>query len=354
MPKMNDLPMTSSSTSAIEAGPSHARARRRRALRSSAVGLGALAIAGGGLVAGAPSALAASSAPTHGATTCAIAGDECTNAIDYANANDGGGATVLAVEADTETHGGTVSHRVFDIKMQTNNGVYNLTVYRNDNAPYNDAVWWQHLAENQTPGGGSNGGSASSGGSGSSDGSGSSGGSGSSDGSGSSGGSGSSDGSGSGGSSSAGANGLDSPQISASQAATDATSFVVSQGRQVLWVKHNQLKSQGQKDYYQVKLQLGENGKKAGTTNVWVDATTSTGTVTAASGSGLGYRDPNLVSAATAQANAVKAAGGGSAYKTSLNGQKWRWYWVFVRNGSTKDKVGVDAVTGAVTQVRQS
>ncbi|MDA8288430.1 MAG: hypothetical protein M0014_08250, partial [Actinomycetota bacterium] len=65
MPKMNDLPMTSSSTSAIEAGPSHARARRRRALRSSAVGLGALAIAGGGLVAGAPSALAASSAPTH-------------------------------------------------------------------------------------------------------------------------------------------------------------------------------------------------------------------------------------------------------------------------------------------------
>ena len=326
MPKMNDLPMTSSSTSAIEAGPSHApaRARRRRALRSSAVTLGALAIAGGGLVAGAPSALAASSAPTHGATTCAIAGDECTNAIDYANANDGGGATVLAVEADTETHGGTVSHRVFDIKMQTNNGVYNLTVYRNDNAPYNDAVWWQHLAENQTPGGGSNGGS------------------------------GSSDGSGSGGSSSAGANGLDSPQISASQAATDATSFVASQGRQVLWVKHNQLKSQGQKDYYQVKLQLGANGKKAGTTNVWVDATTSTGTVTAASGSGLGYRDPNLVSAATAQANAVKAAGGGSAYKTSLNGQKWRWYWVFVRNGSTKDKVGVDAVTGAVTQVRQS
>ena len=326
MPKMNDLPMTSSSTSAIEAGPSHApaRARRRRALRSSAVGLGALAIAGGGLVAGAPSALAASSAPTHGATTCAIAGDECTNAIDYANANDGGGATVLAVEADTETHGGTVSHRVFDIKMQTNNGVYNLTVYRNDNAPYNDAVWWQHLAENQTPGGGSNGGS------------------------------GSSDGSGSGGSSSAGASGLDSPQISASQAATDATSFVTNQGRQVLWVKHNQLKSQGQKDYYQVKLQLGANGKKAGTTNVWVDATTSTGTVTAASGSGLGYRDPNLVSAATAQANAVKAAGGGSAYKTSLNGQKWRWYWVFVRNGSTKDKVGVDAVTGAVTQVRQS
>ena len=332
MPKMNDLPMTSSSTSAIEAGPSHAptRARRRRALRSSAVGLGALAIAGGGLVAGAPSALAASSAPTHGATTCAIAGDECTNAIDYANANDGGGATVLAVEADTETHGGTVSHRVFDIKMQTNNGVYNLTVYRNDNAPYNDAVWWQHLAENQTPGGGSSAGSGSSGGSGSSD------------------------GSGSGGSSSAGANGLDSPQISASQAATDATSFVARQGRQVLWVKHNQLKSQGQKDYYQVKLQLGENGKKAGTTNVWVDATTSTGTVTAASGSGLGYRDPNLVSAATAQANAVKAAGGGSAYKTSLNGQKWRWYWVFVRNGSTKDKVGVDAVTGAVTQVRQS
>ncbi|MHB1783245.1 MAG: PepSY domain-containing protein [Acidimicrobiales bacterium] len=292
--------------------------RRRRALRSSALGLGALAMVGGGLLAAAPSALAASSAPTHGKTTCAIAGDECTNAINYANANDGGGATVLAVGADTEAHGGAVSHRVFDIRMQTNTGVYDLHVFRNDSPPYNDGVWWQKLAENQNPGGGSGSG-------------------------GSSGGGGSTDSAGS-----------DAPQISASQAATGATSFVSGKGRQVLSVKHNQLKSEGQKDYYQVKLQLGDNGRKAGTTNVWVDATSTSGIVTAASGSGLSYRDTNLVPASTAQANAVKATGGGVVYKTNLNGGKWRWYWVFVRNGSTKYKVSVDAVTGVVTQVHQN
>ncbi len=333
MSQMNDLPMTPTSGTphaAGSAGPVTRDRRRRRALRGSAVSLGAFAIAGGGLLAGAPSAFAASSAPTHGTTTCAVAGDECTTAIDYANANDGGGATVLAVEADTEAHGGALTHRVFDIRMQTNNGVYDIHVYRNDNAPYSDAVWWQNLAESQNPGGGSG------------------------DGAGEGSDSGAGPGSGGGGSSGGGSTGSDSPQISASQAATDATNFVTVQGRQVLSVKHNQLKSQGQKDYYQVKLQLGENGQNAGTTSVWVDATSSPGTVTAASGSGLGYRDPNLVAAATAQANAVKAAGGGSAYKTSLNGDKWRWYWVFVRNGGTKYKVGVDAVTGAVTQVRQS
>ncbi len=330
MPQMNDLPKTPNSGTAHQTGSANAATRdrrRRRALRSSAVGFGAFAVAGGGLLAAAPSAFAASSAPTHGATTCAIAGDECTNAINYANANDGGGATVLAVEADTEARGGAVTHRVFDIRMKTNNGIYNIHVYRNDNAPYSDAVWWQKLAENQSPSSGSGGGSSSGS---------------------------SSDSGGSSSGSSTGSASSDSPQISASQAATDATNFVTGQGRQVLSVKHDQLKSQGQKDYYQVKLQLGQNGQKAGTTNVWVDATSSAGTVTAASGSGLSYRDPNLVPAATAQANAVKAAGGGSVYKTSIHGGKWRWYWVFVRNGSTKYKVGVDAVTAAVTQVRQS
>ena len=322
MPRMNNLPMTSTPAAARQAGPAEAAGRerrRRRALRSSAVGLGAFAIAGGGLLTAAPSAFAASNAPTHARTTCAIAGDECTNAIDYANANDGGGATVLAVEADTEAHGGAVTHRVFDIRMQTSNGVYDIHVYRNDNAPYSDAVWWQNLAENQSSGGGPDGGH----------------------------------GPGRGETSGGGSTGS-SPQISASQAATDATNFVTGQGRQVLSVKHNKLKSQGQKDYYQVKLQLGDNSRKAGTTNVWVDATSSAGTVTAASGSGLNYRDPNLVPSATAQANAVGATGGGSVYKTNLNGGKWRWYWVFVRKGSTKYKVGVDAVTGAVTQVRKS
>ena len=107
----------------------------------SVAGMAVLAAAGGGMLASAPAALAASSAPTHGTTTCAVAGDECTNAISYANANDGGGAKVLAVEADTEAHGGAVKHRMFDIRMQTNNGIYNIHVYRNDNAPYSDGVW---------------------------------------------------------------------------------------------------------------------------------------------------------------------------------------------------------------------
>ena len=331
---MTDTSMTPTPAPRGSHGPGAATGRtreqrRRRTLRGSALGLGALAMAGGGLLAAAPNAFAASSAPTHGKTTCAIAGDECTNAINYANANDGGGATVLAVEADTEAHGGGVSHRVFDIRMQTNTGVYDLHVFRNDNPPYNDAVWWQKLAENQSSGSDGGSGSGSDGG-----------------------------GSGSGGGSNAGGStdsaGSDAPQISASQAATDATSFVSGQGRQVLWVKHNQLKSEGQKDYYQVKLQLGDNGQKAGTTNVWVDATSTSGIVTAASGSGLSYRDTNLVPASTAQANAVKATGGGIVYKTNLNGGKWRWYWVFVRNGSTKYKVGVDAVTGVVTQLHQN
>lgn len=112
----------------------------------------------------------------------------------------------------------------------------------------------------------------------------------------------------------------DSPRISADQAAADATNFATSRRYQALSVKHNQLKSKGQNDYYQVKLQLGRNGRKHGTTNVWVNATSSPGTVTAPSGSGLNYRDTGAVPASTADANAVSAAGGGSAYKTSIHG----------------------------------
>ena len=298
-------------------------------LRRSAVGLGALSIAGAGLLGAAPSAFATSSAPTHGRTTCAIAGDECTNAIDYANANDGGGASVLAVEADTEAHGGAVAHRVFDIRVQANSGVYDLHVYRNDNAPYNDAVWWQSRAENQNPGPSSDnspGTSTSAPGTGADQPAGQ------------------------------GAAGPspDGPKISAGQAAADATSFVTAVGYEVLGVKHEQLKSSGQKDYYQVKLELGQKGDNHGTANVWVDATSSPGTVTAVSGGETEYRDANIVPPATAQADAISATGGGSVYKTSLHGGKWRWYWVFVRSASTKYKVGVDAATGVVTQVRQS
>ncbi|MHB1499621.1 MAG: hypothetical protein ACYCYK_00385 [Candidatus Dormibacteria bacterium] len=286
-----------------------------------------------------------SSAPTHGKTTCAIAGDECQNAINYANNHDGGSVTVLAVEADTEAHGGSVKHGVFDVRVQTNKGVYVVHVYRNDTTR-SDGVWWQSLAENQNPsGGGSNGNPPSS-----SDGS-------SNDtspdtGSSSDQSSDTSPDQPSGPGSSAGS-ASDSPQISSGQAATDASNFATQQGLQVLGVKHSHLKSSGQKDYYQIKLQLGRGGRKHGTATVWVDASTSAGTVTAASGSGLRYRDQTVVSASTARANAVAAAGAGSAYKTQLHGGKWRWYWVFVRSGSTKYKIGVDAVTGAVTQVRR-
>ena len=117
----------------------------------SVVSAATLAAAGVASFAVAPRAFAASSAPTHATTTCAIAGDECTNAINYANAQDGGGASVLAVEADTEAHGGTVTHRVFDIRVSTNTGVYVEHVFRNDNQPYSDGIWWQSRAENQNP-----------------------------------------------------------------------------------------------------------------------------------------------------------------------------------------------------------
>ncbi|MHB8325195.1 MAG: hypothetical protein ACYDHB_12385 [Candidatus Dormibacteria bacterium] len=312
----------------------------------SVVTVGAVALAvSGGLLGGASSVLAASSAPPHGTTTCAIAGDECHTAIAYANSHDGGGAQVLAVEADTEAHGGTVRHRAFDIRIQTQDGVYVVHVYRRESAPQGDGVWWQSRAENQNP---------SRGGAGSTPPSNSGGSSADTSPDTSNGPDASSPDSspdhsaGQGGSASGGA------KISAGQAASDAISFATGRGFQVLGVKHNQLKSRGQKDYYQVKLQLGQNGRKHGTTNVWVDATSSPGTVTAASGGGLRYRDSAIVSAATARADAVTAAGGGSAYKTRIHGGKWRWYWVFVRNGSIKFKIGVDAATGVVTQVRSS
>ena len=331
-----------------DAVPENAPAKKAGWVTRVAVGAAVLAVAGSGALAVAPNVFAASSAPTQGTTTCATAGDECSNAIAYANANDGGGANVLAVEADTEAHGGTVTRRVFDVRLQTNNGVYVEHVFRNDNAPSSDGVWWQSRAENQNPSGSSTSAPPSNSGGSSADNSpdastsidasspdtspdqpASQGASGSSPAS-------------------------DSPQISANQAASDATSFVTSQGYQVLGVKHDQLKSSGQKDYYQVKLQLGQNGRKHGTTNVWVDATSSPGTVTAASGSGLDFRDASIVSPGTAQGNAVSATGGGTAYKTQINGGEWRWYWVFVRDGSARYKVGVAAATGKVTQVRHS
>ena len=116
----------------------------------SAVGLASFALVGSGLMFAAPAAFASSPAPVHGRTTCGIAGDECTNAIAYANAHDGGGAKVLAVEADTEAHGGAVKRWVFDIRVRTNKGVFVEHVLRNDGA-FHDAIWWQSRAENQNP-----------------------------------------------------------------------------------------------------------------------------------------------------------------------------------------------------------
>ncbi|MHB8246054.1 MAG: hypothetical protein ACYDGN_12020 [Acidimicrobiales bacterium] len=295
-----------------------------------AVGAAALAAAGGGFLIGASNAIAASGAPTHGKTTCKIAGDECRNAIAYANRHDGGGARVLAVEADTESHGGAVKYRVFDIRIKTNRGVFVEHVYRWDGPPQSDHIWWQSRAENQGSGGRSSDSSP--------------------------------DTNAGNDQQSPDKSPVDKPapsgnpghntKISYSQAAADAQAFATQRGYQVLGVKHNELNADGQKDYYQVKLQLGENGRKHGTTNIWVDATSSPGTVTAASGSGLSYRDSNSVSPSTAEHNAVAAVGGGTAYKYSLHGGKWRWYWVFVRDGSTKYKIGVDAVTGIVTQMK--
>lgn len=285
------------------ASGSSLRREQRRAtgsirVRALGVGVATFVAAGGGLLAVAPNALAASSAPTHGTATCAVAGDECSNAIAYANAHDGGGASVLAVEADTEAHGGTVTHRVFDIRMQTNNGIYVVYVLRNDTAPYNDGVWWQSLAESQSGGSGSNPPPNSTDTSPDA-------------------------------SNSPDASSPDTspdqpapqpapppstspngPQISSAQASSNATNFATSQGYQVLGVKNSQLNNNTPKDYYQVKLQLGQNGRNAGTTTVWVDASSSAGIVTAASGSGLSYRDSAIVAASTAQANAVSAAGG--------------------------------------------
>lgn len=319
-----------------------------RAVTKLAVGMALFATTGASFLALAPSASAASSAPTHGTSSCSIAGDECSNAISYANQYQGGGATVLAVEADTEAHSTGVTHRIFDVRIQTNSGIYVEHVYRNDSAPYNDTVWWANRAENQNQKTGA--GTTTSPSSGSS----------------------TSPDSSPDSSNNADANNPDTKidqaasynssasstsnsaqQITSVIAVARATSFVQGQGYQVLGVKRSQLNSSGQKDYFQIKLQLGLNGHMHDTANVWVDASSSAGIVTAASGGGLNYRDTFSVPILTAQSNAIAAVGGGSAFhNTKIHGDKWRWYWVFVRNGTSKYKIGVSAVTGQVTQVQ--
>lgn len=294
-------------------------------------GLGVAGMAAG-VLGGAVPAFAGTTATTYTCSSPGVA-DECHAATTYAASHHPGSGTttVLAVEADTEYHGGAVAHRVFDIRLRAPNGtVYVEHVLRNESS---DSVWWESVAENQSSGGtttlspppsspppspppsspppSSSSGSVS-----------------------------------------------NAPKISSTQAGNAAIAFVRSYWPSVgvSGVKNSQLNSNGQKDYYQVKLQLESGGHNSGTTVVWVDATSSAAKVTAVQGSGLSYRNGSIISPAAAQSDASAATGATSTYSsTKINGGKWRWYWVFLRSSSgTKYKVGVDAATGQVTQVHQS
>ncbi|MCL4543638.1 MAG: PepSY domain-containing protein [Chloroflexi bacterium] len=138
-----------------------------------------------------------------------------------------------------------------------------------------------------------------------------------------------------------------SAQISSQQAVAAAEGAVSNQAG----VKKERLHNQDGKNYYQIKLRLQPHG----TTNVWVDASTTTPVVTAIQGHGYSMRDSQLVAASTADTNALQAVGGGTVLHTSLHGGKWRFYEVQVRTSSgTKEKVWESAATGAVTQMKAS
>jgi uncharacterized membrane protein YkoI len=113
-------------------------------------------------------------------------------------------------------------------------------------------------------------------------------------------------------------------------------------------LKSESLHSSDGKLYYKVKLHLVPNG----TTDVWVDVSTSTPTVTAIQGNGYSYRDTTLVSSSTADTAAGVAGGGGTVMSTQLHGSKWRYYEVKLQASTTTYKVWISAVTGAVTQVK--
>ncbi len=133
--------------------------------------------------------------------------------------------------------------------------------------------------------------------------------------------------------------------ISLQQAVTAAEGAVSNQAG----VKKERLHNQDGKDYYQIKLRLQPHG----TTNVWVDASTTTPIVTAIQGHGYHTRDSQLVTPSTADANALQAVGGGTVVHTGLHGGKWRFYEVKVHTTSgATEKVWESAVTGAVTQVK--
>lgn len=289
--------------------------RGRGRLQAASLGVGVVTVVGGAAL-----PALASTAPSLSCTSNARTADACHDVSTFASAHDGGVTQVLKVEADTEAHGGTVPHHVYDIRHQACNGTIHVAhVFASDtNEAANGTaesrpVWWQSTAETQSTGNAGNSGSGSTSGSSPDHGSGNS--------------------------------------ASADTAASHAAmSYVKTHwpSAAVTGVKKEHKNVNGQKDYYQVKLQL-----RHGTTNVWVDGSNSSHVVTAVQGHGLSYRDPNVITPSQAEAAAVTKMGG-TAYKASEHGSKWRWYWVFVRDGSSKHKVGVDAVTGVVTQVKGS
>ena len=301
--------------------------------------------------------------------------DECQEAVAYASTHHPGSgqARVVAVEADTETHGGSVAHRVYDVRVLAPNGTtYVEHVLRNE---AKDSVWWESVAEGQqagspagtTPPAGTTSGNAGATG---------------------------------------GANGSPekqapenqapekqapekqapekqapenqapenqapegsgkpvgisrqtiAPQITTSEASASATSFVQSQfpGAQVTGVKDVKSTAQNGKVYDKVKLLVSQGGSSPRTTNVWVDATSSAATVTAVEGGGLSYSDTSLISSTSADQAALAALGGGTVSGTSLHSGKWSYYQVKVvmANGA-KEKVRLSAATAVVTQVKAS
>ncbi|HVA20734.1 MAG TPA: hypothetical protein VNN74_01365 [Candidatus Micrarchaeia archaeon] len=124
-------------------------------------------------------------------------------------------------------------------------------------------------------------------------------------------------------------------------------------------VKNTKNASNDGPDYDTVKLRIaGGAGGEGHTATVWVDATTSSGTVTAARGDGLSFSLPTsaLTTPAAADTAALTATSGGTvARPAQLHGDQWPVDQVKVRATSgTKEKVWVSAASGVVTQVRSS
>ncbi len=275
--------------------------------------------------------------------------DDCAVAATYATANDGGASTALTAEADTERHGGTIAIAVWDIRVQTPTGIFVEHVSRQETGSGIGTVLWQSRAENQNPPAAEPTPSPTSG--------------------------------------ATDANGGDHgsdpgtdhgggdrsperqpaqnqpgttlvPQLSATAADSVATTWVTlhTSGATVT-VRNTKTKSNDGKDYYTVKLRIAAStGGEGNGVTVWVDATTSSGTVTAVRGDGLAYSLPtsSLTTPAAADTAALAAVSASTmATPAQLQGEKWPVYQVRVRTASgAGDKVWVSAASGVITQVR--